>query len=139
MNTTIAYTQLKNLSDNHKNNPGLPFISNGVTIELSQLDKFIAQAKMIPECDAIKIYFIRYPLTADGVHIIKTPSDNLSQISLALVPAEITTYFPDWESKDLKDEANNIFALLVCNPDAANPRKRKDKNCLCPPKPPVCQ
>ncbi len=132
MNTTIPYTQLQSLFQNHRTNPGLPFMTNSVVIDLLQLDKFVMQAKNTKNCDAIKIYFIRYPLTADALHIKKTPANNLSQISLAIVPANITFYFGDWIAEDLPDGANNILTLLVCDP--TYPRDKHDKTSLCPPK-----
>ena len=136
MNKPISYTQLMGFFQNHQNNPDLSVMTNSVVIDLLQLDKFIAQAKNNPDCDAVKIYFIRYPLQQDEDHI-KTPGNNLSQISLAIVPAKFIDdngwVYYDWIAKDLKDQDGiNIFTLLVCEP--GYPRDKTDKNSLCPPK-----
>ena len=134
MNKRISVNQLESLVQNHRNNPGLPIMSNSFVIEMSQLDKFILKAKSLDDCDAIKIHLIRYPLTANRVHIEKTPNEDLSQISLAFVPANIIS-FADWTARDVA-EGNNIFTLLVCDPTSLRSTNgTNDKTGVCPPRP----
>jgi len=136
MNKVIAYSQLASLAKNHQDNRTLPVKTDAIAIDLLELDKFITRAKNNMNCDAAKIYFIRYPLLSDQNHIL-TSGNNLSQISLAIVPAKFLEY-QDWTAKDLKEEDGiNIFTLLVCEP--GEPRDKSDKQGICPPKPPTCQ
>jgi hypothetical protein len=136
MNTTIPFTQLESLFQNHRNNPGLPIMTNSFVIEMSQLEKFIMKAKSLDDCDAIKIHLIRYPLTLNKGHIEKTPNADLSQISLAFVPGNIIS-FVDWTARDVK-QGNNIFTLLVCDPESLRSANgTQDKTGVCPPRP--CQ
>ena len=131
MNKEIAYSQLESLSRNHRDNPTLPVMTNSVAIDLLELDKFITRAKNNMNCDAAKIYFIRYPLSSNEGFIV-TPDNNLSQISLAIVPGQFIHY-TDWTAKDLMEEDGiHIFTLLVCEP--GTPRNPGDRNTLCPPK-----
>jgi hypothetical protein len=133
----IPHTELIVLKENHRKNILSPVITNSVTIELGHLQTFIAQAAAIPNCDAIRIHFIRYELNASQGHVSKIEGINFSQVSLALVPGNIITQAPDWIAIDLKGQDNKILTLLVCEPTGAA-RAIDDKTGQCPPKPPVC-
>ena len=141
MNKSVELTKLKSLIANHQDNPELPVKTNSVVVELLQLEKFIVQAKSKPECDAIRIYFIRHGLNTDQDHIKKAfvdnePDKNLSQLTLAFVPANILE-FADWRVKDIPEEDNTkIFTLFVCEPTAGPsiPQSLLDKTGMCPPK-----
>jgi len=131
MNKNIASTELDDLKRNYRANKDSLIEPNEVVIEINHLETFIAQARTKAGCDAIKIHFIRHLLNADQEHIKKITGKNLSQISLAFVPARITNR-TDWTAADLKD-GNNILTLLVCVP-AVDRSDIDDKTGMCPPK-----
>jgi hypothetical protein len=134
---SIPKSRLDNLKGNHRDNTNAPFITNAVAIELILLKDFIAQAEATPNCDAIRIHFVRHPLTANQPHVLKIDNENLSQVSLAFVPANIIVRQPDWIAVDLEDQNNNILTLLICEP-VGGARATDDRTGQCPPKPPGC-
>ena len=138
IDTSFDTSQLDQFKQNHRDNSNFPREeTKAAVIELDHLQSFIDQARSKSGCDAVKIYFIRYDLTADQDHIKKMPNGNVSQLSLAFVPARITSRV-DWTADDL-DENNNILTLLICKPVTAT-RSRDDMTGTCPPKPPgACQ
>src|SRR6187402_1502590 len=104
MTKDITTIELDGFIQNHRNNPASPCITNTISIELVHLEEFINKARRThgaAEFDAIKIYFIRYPLTSNQGHINKLPDKDLSQISLAFVPAKVTDK-TDWIVSPLK-------------------------------------
>ena len=129
----ISSTDLDVLIGNHKDNFNSPFITNSVVIELSHLEEFINKARIAHGAafDAIKFHFIRYELTQDNQEYIKKiPNKDLTQVSLALVPAKITDP-AEWIVDDLKKN-NKKITLLVCKPATA--WDKDDKTGVCPPK-----
>ena len=140
MNKSIDVADLESLVANHTANPELPTMTKTIAIDLLELDRFITQAKNTPRCDGIKIYFIRHKLNENQDHIKKAivaneTDKNLSQISLAFVPADITDPVT-WVANDIKEPGDKIFTLLVCEPTASanSQRDSKDKTGMCPPK-----
>jgi len=129
----ISSADLDVLIGNHRNNFNSPFLTNSVVIELSHLEEFINKAKVEHGAafDAIKFHFIRYELTKDNQEYIKKiPNKDLTQVSLALVPANITNP-AEWKVDDLKKN-NKKIALLVCKP--ATTWDKDGKTGVCPPK-----
>lgn len=129
----IDTADLDVLIKNHSENLTSAFLTNSVVIELVHLEEFINKARRAHGAafDAIKIHLIRYELTQDQDHIKKIPNKDLTQVSLALVPANITDRV-EWKAEDLKKN-NQKFTLLVCKPTGAT-RSEDDKTGVCPPK-----
>src|SRR5687768_18170292 len=91
LNPTMTTSELTDLANNHILNKNLPCETDSVVIELNHLQTFIDQAKarLGSDFNAVKIHFIRYELDVDQSHIKKIAGKDLSQVSLALVPANI--------------------------------------------------
>jgi hypothetical protein len=135
MRKNIRSVELDGLINNHKNNPSIPFVTNSVVVDLMHLQAFIDSARNVPNCDAVKIHFVRFQLTRNQDHIQEAvPGGGLSQVSLAFVPANIQSGFPEWSADDLINQDGTKTTLLVCEPIGAASRSNDDKTGLCPPK-----
>src|SRR5688572_5782240 len=88
---TITTSELKVFTSNYKENKDLGIETDSAAIELGHLQTFINQAiaSLGSDFNAVKIYFVRYPLDADQSHIKKASGKDLSQVSLAFVPAKV--------------------------------------------------
>lgn len=131
----ITTARLETLANNHKAKKELVLETDSVIVTLKHLQEFITQAQglnLTPAFDAIKIYFIRYELNPDQDHIRRNPPKDLSQVSLAFVPAHITDRVA-WTARDL-DQNGNISALLICEPKLTSTRAVDDETGLCPPR-----
>ena len=130
---TITTADLKIFMSNHRENKNLGIETDSAAIELGQLQTFINQAiaSLGSDFNAVKIYFVRYPLDADQDHIKKASGKDLSQVSLALVPAKVID--PDaWTVKPLPLDGDK-FTLFVCAPTTPS-RTHDGRTGLCQPK-----
>ena len=125
--TAVSFTELREFAANYKANPGLLPVTVSAAITVNELQNFIDKAKALypTEFDAVKIYFVRYPLDSSPGHILKSSDKNLSQVSLIFVPANVTD-LPNWIVEDLQDRDDKM-TLPVCSPSFRN------ETGLCPP------
>lgn len=138
MNDTIAFSHLETWAEKHKTtHDNLPFKSQTAAISLKELKAFIKEAEdnHLRDFDAVKIYFVRYEFKpgVKETQIEKAIKENdLSQVSLVIVPAKITNR-AEWTVKELKDKSDDtkILSLCVCNPEND---PVKDETGMCPPK-----
>lgn len=132
---TTASIDLKDLATNYKLNKQFVNETEVVVIDLRHLKTFISQAEanLGQKFDAVKIYFIRFDLNEDQDHIKKIPNKDLSQVSLAFVPARITDRV-NWKAADSQGSGNKSV-LFVCEPTQGT-RSNDDETGMCPPKGP---
>ena len=110
---TISKPDLTQLISNHKNNPGLPVMTEDIFIGRDHFEDFI---KSLPQnYDALKICFVRFPATPKDPERILESGNNLTQLSLILVPVKGTNRL-SWSSSDVTDANGNLMALCVCEP-----------------------
>src|SRR5262245_53783628 len=128
----IDHQKIVGWSNNHKNNKTLSFATDSATISLSELEDFIksAKEKYPTGFTGLRIYFVRYPLTADTENI-KTAGNNLSQPSIVLVPVKSSD--PKKGIEDYKvGTSEQVYAMAFADPE--DPSDPGDSTILCPPK-----
>jgi hypothetical protein len=129
----VSHSTLLDWVNNYQQNKTMSFLTESAAIGLTQLENFIADAKRqySAEFNAVKIYFIRFPLTGNKQNLAKESSKNLSLPSLAFVPLKNANPVT-WDGEDFKFDNGEIFLLPFCNPD--NPPGNEDETGVCPPK-----
>ena len=129
----VPHSTLTKWVDNYQQNKSLSFLTDSAAISLKQLENFIADArqKYDAQFNAVKIYFIRFPLTSKKKNLDKEASKNLSLPSIALVPLKNADPLT-WDGEDFKFDNGEVFLLPFCNPD--NPSDNEDETGVCPPK-----
>jgi len=130
----VAHSTLLDWVDNYQQNKKMSFLTDSAAISLQQLENFIADAKRqysSPEFNAVKIYFIRFPLAGKKPNLEKESAKNLSLPSIAFVPLKNADPVT-WDGDDFKLDNGEIFLLPFCNPE--NPSGNQDETGVCPPK-----
>jgi len=129
----IDHQKIVSWSNNHKNNKTLSFETDSASISLSELEDFIksAKANYPTGFTGLRIYFVRYPLSA-GTANLKTAGSDLSQPSIVLVPVKSYDSAKGNTGEDLKvGTTDQVYALAFADPDSPDPG---DTSILCPPR-----
>lgn len=129
----IGHKKILSWAENYKNNKTLPSETNSAAISLSELEAFIKAAKESYKTDdfnGIRIYFVRYPLSA-GTERIGTSGNNLSQTSLVLVPVKSFNASTGSGDDYKLGTSEQVYALAFADPDSPDPQ---ETYILCPPK-----
>ena len=128
----IDHKKIVSWAENYKNNKTLPSSTNSAAISLSELENFIKAAKENYQADftGLRIYFIRYPLSA-GTERIGTSGNNLSQPSIVLVPVKSFNASVGSGDDYKVGTSEQVYALAFADPDSSDPQ---EASILCPPK-----
>jgi len=130
----ISKSVLQEWIANFLTNKNLGSTTNSVSISISQLENYIAEAKAkYPSgISGIKFYFIRYPL-AEGLpalpHLEKA-GQNLSQPSMVMVPVGKYNAGSGGGEDLTVPGQNDLYVLAFGSPDT----DPNDATSLCPPK-----
>lgn len=110
----ISKTNLDRLIDNHKNNKGLPILTDAVFITRKHFDEYV---KGLPQdYDALKICFVRFESNPPDPDRILEAGNNLTQVSLIFVPVKNTDQ-STWTSTGVTDQNDVLRTLCVCEPN----------------------
>ena len=126
MLNSITKADLDKLIGNFRINKDLPFITDAAFITRKHLDEFVKGQP--PNCDALKICFVRFPSIPPDPDKILAAGNNLTQVSLIFVPLKETN-LANWTSTEIADANGNIETLCVCEPGVLDPATG-----VCPPK-----
>ena len=144
MKQNITTTQLDTWKKNFTD-LSLKVETESVIVDYEILKAFIDGVKNSPDCNAVRIYFIRYDEN-DGLNdypaYIKPLAKgiNRSQVSLAFVPVKDFKPATLVEGQDIIATGNQIFTLAICHPtfdygiDTATNTAMAKGSGLCPPK-----
>ena len=109
----ITEQKLTELIANNKTNANLPVMTDTVFIALDHFNEFLRGLPQ--ECDALKICFVRFPANPKDPGRILEAGNNLTQLSLVIIPVKATNS-ANWSSTDATDKDGNLRALCVCEP-----------------------
>jgi hypothetical protein len=127
----IDHQKIVSWSNNHKNNKTLSFETDSAGISLAELEDFIKTVRTnYPDSNGIRIYFVRYSLSA-GTDNIRPSGNNLSQPSIVLVPVKSFDPAKSMGDANKVGTSEQVFALAFADPDGSDPG---DTSILCPPK-----